>query len=78
MTEDLPEAHNRVTLTDELADDGLPSVKLSYQVSENTQRMLTFGMDRAQELLVEFQKDKRREEQEQASKQSESPKDSKE
>ncbi|MEM7113904.1 MAG: GMC family oxidoreductase [Chloroflexota bacterium] len=51
MTEDLPEAHNRVTLTDELADDGLPGVKLSYQVSENTQRMLTFGMERAQELL---------------------------
>ena len=33
---------------------------------------------RAQELLMEFQKDKRREEQEQASKQSEPPKDSKE
>ena len=51
MTEDLPEPHNWVELTDKLAEDGLPGVKLHYTVSENTQRMLAFGLDRGEEML---------------------------
>ncbi len=51
MTEDLPEPHNQVVLTATLADDGLPTVKLQYTVSENTQQMLTFGLDRGEEML---------------------------
>jgi choline dehydrogenase-like flavoprotein len=51
MTEDLPESHNRVTLTDKIEADGLPAVKVEYTLSENTQRMLNYGLDRAEEVL---------------------------
>jgi choline dehydrogenase-like flavoprotein len=51
MNEDLPEAHNRVTLTSDLGPDGLAGVTLAYQVSEHTRRSLDFGLDRAEELL---------------------------
>ena len=51
MVEDLPELHNRVTLTNELADDGLPGIKLNYVVSENSHRQLEFGMARGKEML---------------------------
>ncbi|MBV9519829.1 MAG: hypothetical protein JO068_17105, partial [Hyphomicrobiales bacterium] len=49
--EDLPEEHNRVTLTDRIEADGLPGVKLEYRVSEHTRRALDFGLDRAEEML---------------------------
>jgi choline dehydrogenase-like flavoprotein len=51
MAEDLPEAHNRVTLTKETAADGLPGVKLEYTLSREGRHALDFGMDRAEEML---------------------------
>ncbi|MBI1777363.1 MAG: GMC family oxidoreductase [Proteobacteria bacterium] len=51
MAEDLPEAHNRVSLTDDIAADGLPGVKLDYTMSEHSKRSLAFGVDRAEEVL---------------------------
>ena len=52
LCEDLPEAHNRVTLDPELVDsDGIPAPKITYTMSENSQRMLEHGLDRAQEVL---------------------------
>ena len=51
MAEDLPEAHNRVSLTDEVAGDGLPGVKLDYVMSEHSKQSLAFGVARARELL---------------------------
>lgn len=52
-TEDLPEEHNRVTLSAELVDsDGLPAPKVSYRISDNTQRILDFTVARMRELHV--------------------------
>ncbi|QCI63564.1 GMC family oxidoreductase [Phreatobacter stygius] len=51
LNEDLPEAHNRVTLTDRIEADGLPGVKLDYTVSAHTRKALDFGLDRAEEIL---------------------------
>ncbi len=53
VTEDLPEAHNRVTLDSELTDsDGISAPKISYRLSENTRKMLKHGEARAQEVLL--------------------------
>ncbi len=53
VTEDLPEAHNRVTLDPELTDsDGIPAPKIHYRLSDNTRAMLRHGEDRAREVLV--------------------------
>ena len=49
--EDLPETHNRVSLTDRTEADGLPGVKVDYRISEHTRRALDFGLDRAEEML---------------------------
>ena len=49
--EDLPEPHNRVSLTERFEVDGLPGVKVSYRASEHTRRALDFGLDRAEEML---------------------------
>jgi choline dehydrogenase-like flavoprotein len=49
--EDLPEPHNRVSLTDAVEADGLPGVKLHYRASEHTRRALAFGLDRAEDML---------------------------
>jgi choline dehydrogenase-like flavoprotein len=49
--EDLPEVHNRVSLTGRIEADGLPGVKLDYAVSPHTRRALDFGLDRAEEML---------------------------
>jgi len=51
MAEDLPEARNCVALTDTVAADGLPDVRIDYTVSENSRRILDFGLDRAEEML---------------------------
>jgi len=51
LAEDLPEAHNRVSLTKEDASDGLPGVKLDYRISERAQKSLDFGLARAEEVL---------------------------
>jgi len=51
LAEDLPEAHNRVTLTDRTEADGLPGVKVEYTLSEHSRRSLAFGLDRAEDVL---------------------------
>jgi len=51
MAEDLPEAHNRVVLTDRIEADGLPGVKLDYTLSRHSRLSLDFGLARAEELL---------------------------
>jgi choline dehydrogenase-like flavoprotein len=52
LCEDLPEEHNRVTLDPELTDsDGIPAPKISYQLSDNSRRMLNHGIDRAREVM---------------------------
>ncbi len=50
--EDLPEAHNRVTLDAARRDvAGVPLARLSYRVGENSRRLLDFGIARASEAL---------------------------
>ena len=52
MSEDLPEAHNRVTLDPHLTDsDGIPAPKIDYTVSDNTWAILDHGIARASEVL---------------------------
>jgi choline dehydrogenase-like flavoprotein len=52
VNEDLPEAHNRVTLDPTKTDsDGLPAAKVTYKLSENTKRMADFQCRRALESL---------------------------
>ena len=52
VTEDLPEETNCVSLDPDLTDsDGIPAPKISYRVSENTERMLAHGEARAAEVL---------------------------
>jgi len=51
VAEDLPEAGNRVVLTEGIAADGLPEVRVEYTISENSRRILDFGLDRAEEML---------------------------
>ena len=52
MSEDLPEAHNRVTLDPHLTDsDGIPAPKIDYTVSDNTWGILDHGIARATEAL---------------------------
>ncbi|MFC9358602.1 GMC family oxidoreductase [Rhodococcus sp. NPDC057014] len=49
--EDLPEEHNRVTLsTEEFDSDGLPAPKVEYRVSENTRKILQYTVERMVEL----------------------------
>ncbi|MEM7259579.1 MAG: GMC family oxidoreductase N-terminal domain-containing protein, partial [Pseudomonadota bacterium] len=53
VTEDLPEAHNCVTLDDNLTDsDGIPAPKVNYRVGDNTRRMIKHGQARAEEVLL--------------------------
>jgi choline dehydrogenase-like flavoprotein len=50
--EDLPEPQNCVTLDPTLADsDGIPSPKVDYRMSDNSQKMMDHGIERATELL---------------------------
>lgn len=51
--EELPDESNRVELHETLMDDmGIPAPKLVYKRTENTYRLLDFGMARAKELLL--------------------------
>jgi choline dehydrogenase-like flavoprotein len=53
MGEDLPEAVNEVVLDPDLTDsDGIPAPLVRYRLSDNSQRMLDFGVARAEEVLV--------------------------
>ena len=52
MAEDLPEAHNRVTLSTTNTDaHGIPAAKLTYTLSQNSRALLDHGIARATELL---------------------------
>jgi choline dehydrogenase-like flavoprotein len=52
LCEDLPEAHNTVTLDPELVDsDGIPAPKITYRYSDNSLKMLDHGFARAEEVL---------------------------
>ena len=52
ICEDLPEAHNRVTLDPVLQDsNGIPSPRIDYTISPNSHRMLDHAIDRAKEIL---------------------------
>ena len=52
ICEDLPEAHNRVTLDPELTDShGIPAPKIDYTLSDNSRAMLDFAVARGTELL---------------------------
>jgi choline dehydrogenase-like flavoprotein len=52
ICEDLPEAHNRVTLDPTLVDsNGIPAPKITYKLSDNSRRMLNHAVARATEAL---------------------------
>lgn len=52
ICEDLPEAHNTVTLHPDRTDaHGIPIPKISYTLSQNSRRMLDYGIARATEVL---------------------------
>jgi choline dehydrogenase-like flavoprotein len=52
ICEDLPEECNSVTLDPELRDsDGIPSPKINYRLSENSQKMLDHAVARGDEVL---------------------------
>jgi choline dehydrogenase-like flavoprotein len=53
LAEDLPEAHNRVTITKDEAADGLPGVKVEYTMSEHSQKSIDFGLARIADILRE-------------------------
>ncbi|MCW5744821.1 MAG: GMC family oxidoreductase [Alphaproteobacteria bacterium] len=51
--EDLPEAHNRVTLDPVLKDShGIPAPRIDYTLSDNTRRMMEHGIASAEEILT--------------------------
>lgn len=53
-SDDLPEESNRLELNSTRTDsDGLPGVRVSYSIGENTRRSLDFGIDRATEAMHE-------------------------
>ena len=46
ISEDLPELHNRVELDDASTDShGIPGVKVSYRLGDNSKKMLTHGIE---------------------------------
>ena len=52
ICEDLPEPHNRVTLDPERTDaNGIPAPKITYRLSENSERMLDHAVARGREAL---------------------------
>ncbi len=53
MGEDLPEPVNEVVLDPDLSDaDGIPAPLVRYRLSDNSLRMLDFGVARAEEVLM--------------------------
>jgi choline dehydrogenase-like flavoprotein len=54
IPDDLPEESNCVTLDPDLTDsDGLPAPAIHYQVSENTDRIINFNLERQMEAHLE-------------------------
>lgn len=52
IVEDLPEAHNTVTLDPELKDGhGIPAPRIHYTLSENSRCMLAHGLERGREVM---------------------------
>ncbi len=52
ICEDLPEAHNRVTLDPTLTDShGIPAPKIDYTLSDNSRRMLDHAVARGTDIL---------------------------
>jgi choline dehydrogenase-like flavoprotein len=52
ICEDFPETTNSVSLDPDLADsDGIPAPKITYRLSENSQKMLAHSVARAKEVL---------------------------
>ena len=52
ICEDLPEEHNTVTLDPSIKDaHGIPAPKMTYSISDNSQKMLDFAVARATETL---------------------------
>jgi len=52
ICEDLPEEHNTVTLDPVLKDaHGIPAPKMTYTISENSEKMLDYSVERASEAL---------------------------
>ena len=46
--DDLPQASNRVTLSETVKDSsGLPAAHINYRLHENDERLIRFGIDRA-------------------------------
>ena len=54
LCEDLPDERNHVGIDASVCDAwGIPSASLHYQIDQNSERMLAYGMARAREALVE-------------------------
>ena len=52
ISEDLPEAHNRVELDlNNVDSSGMPGVKIHYKLSENTKRMLKHGIQASKQVF---------------------------
>jgi choline dehydrogenase-like flavoprotein len=52
IVEDLPEAHNTVTLDATLVDsNGIPAPKITYALSENSKNMMAHGLARGKEVM---------------------------
>ena len=52
LTEDLPQEHNQVVLDPTLTDDdSIPAPRTRYTISDNCEKMLVYGADRAGELM---------------------------
>ncbi len=55
ICEDLPEETNRVVISPELTDsDGIPGVKVMYENSENSRRMIAFHLEKAGQALEQM------------------------
>jgi choline dehydrogenase-like flavoprotein len=53
IVEDLPELHNTVTLDTNMADsNGIPAPKITYKMSENSKKMLAYGLERGKEVMT--------------------------
>jgi choline dehydrogenase-like flavoprotein len=54
ICEDLPEENNQVLLDKTLCDShGIPAPKIIYKMGNNTKKMMSYGIDRAKEVLTE-------------------------
>lgn len=53
LCEDLPEFHNRIELDPDTSDsDGMPGVRVHYELSDNSRRMMSWMIERAGESLL--------------------------